>query len=145
MWSSRWNEIWRGKPKYSEKSCASATLSMTNPTSPDLGSNSGAALESQRVTGWAMVRTWYECRCKSASLCFVFLCKPCVAVIPEIFSNLYNFTLTQYIYFEYFALHVSTTKGYHQVLQLCIPLLNCNVYIYIYIPVLLNFVCDLLI
>jgi hypothetical protein len=30
-----WNEDWQGKPKYSEKTCPSATLSTTNPTWPD--------------------------------------------------------------------------------------------------------------
>jgi hypothetical protein len=32
---------WHGKPKYSVKTCPSATLSTTNPTWPDLGSNPG--------------------------------------------------------------------------------------------------------
>jgi hypothetical protein len=41
MWSSRWNENWEGKPKYSEKTCTSDTFSTTNPTWPDLGSNAG--------------------------------------------------------------------------------------------------------
>jgi hypothetical protein len=41
LWSSLWNEDWQGKPKYSEKTCLSATLSTTNPTWPDLGSNPG--------------------------------------------------------------------------------------------------------
>jgi hypothetical protein len=41
MWSSRWNENWQGKPKYSEKTCPSVTLSTTNPILPDLGSNTG--------------------------------------------------------------------------------------------------------
>jgi hypothetical protein len=36
-WSSWWNENWQGKPKYSEKTCPSATLSTTNPTWPNLG------------------------------------------------------------------------------------------------------------
>jgi hypothetical protein len=40
LWSSWWNEDWQGKPKYSEKTCPSATLS-TNPTWPDPGSNPG--------------------------------------------------------------------------------------------------------
>jgi hypothetical protein len=31
VWSSQWNENWHGKPKYSEKTCPSATLSTTNP------------------------------------------------------------------------------------------------------------------
>jgi hypothetical protein len=41
MWSSRWNENWQGKRNYSEKTCPSATLSTTNPTWSDLGSNPG--------------------------------------------------------------------------------------------------------
>jgi hypothetical protein len=41
MWSIRWNEKRQGKPKYSEKTCPSATLSTTNPTWPDLGSSPG--------------------------------------------------------------------------------------------------------
>jgi hypothetical protein len=41
MWSSQWNDNWQGKPKYSEKFFPSATLSTTNPTWPDLGSNPG--------------------------------------------------------------------------------------------------------
>jgi hypothetical protein len=41
LWSSWWNEDWQGKPKYSEKTCPTATLSTTNPTRPDLGSNPG--------------------------------------------------------------------------------------------------------
>jgi hypothetical protein len=32
LWSNWWNEDWQGKPKYSEKTCPSATLSTTNPT-----------------------------------------------------------------------------------------------------------------
>jgi hypothetical protein len=30
LWSNWWNEDWQGKPKYSEKTCPSATLSTTN-------------------------------------------------------------------------------------------------------------------
>jgi hypothetical protein len=41
MWSSRWNENWQGKPKYSEKNWHSATFSTTNPTWTQLGSNPG--------------------------------------------------------------------------------------------------------
>jgi hypothetical protein len=41
LWRNRWNANWEGKPKYSEKTCPSATLSITNPTWPDPGSNSG--------------------------------------------------------------------------------------------------------
>jgi hypothetical protein len=42
LWSSRWNENWQGKPKYSEKTCASAVLSTTNSTWPDLDLNPGS-------------------------------------------------------------------------------------------------------
>jgi hypothetical protein len=41
MCSSRWNENWQEKSKYSEKTCPSATLSTTNATWPDLSSNPG--------------------------------------------------------------------------------------------------------
>jgi hypothetical protein len=41
LWSNWWYEDWQGKPKYSEKTCPSATLSTTNPTRPDPGSNPG--------------------------------------------------------------------------------------------------------
>jgi hypothetical protein len=41
VWSSRWNENLQGKPKYSEKTCPSATLSTTNFTWINLGSNPG--------------------------------------------------------------------------------------------------------
>jgi hypothetical protein len=41
LWRNWWNEDWQGKPKYSEKTCTSATLSTTNPTWPDLGSKPG--------------------------------------------------------------------------------------------------------
>jgi hypothetical protein len=36
-----WNEDWQRKPKYSEKSCPSATVSTTNPTWLDPGLNPG--------------------------------------------------------------------------------------------------------
>jgi hypothetical protein len=39
VWSSWWNEFYQGRPKYSEKTCPSATLSTTNPTCPNLWSN----------------------------------------------------------------------------------------------------------
>jgi hypothetical protein len=39
LWSSRWNEDWQEKPKYSEETCPSVTSSITNPTWPHLGSN----------------------------------------------------------------------------------------------------------
>jgi hypothetical protein len=39
VWSSQWNENWQEKPKYSEKTCSSATLSTTDSTWLDLGSN----------------------------------------------------------------------------------------------------------
>jgi hypothetical protein len=41
LWSNWWNEDWQRKPKCSENTCPSATLSTTNPTWPDPGSNPG--------------------------------------------------------------------------------------------------------
>jgi hypothetical protein len=40
-WRNWWNEDWQGKPKYSEKTCPSATFFTTNPTWPDPGANPG--------------------------------------------------------------------------------------------------------
>jgi hypothetical protein len=56
VWSSQWNDNLQGKPKYSEKTCPSVTLSITNPTWTDLGSNSGSHGGSRRLTAWAL--TW---------------------------------------------------------------------------------------
>jgi hypothetical protein len=39
LWRNLWNKDWQGKPKYSEKTCPSATLSTTNPTWLDPGFN----------------------------------------------------------------------------------------------------------
>jgi hypothetical protein len=41
MWSNRWNENWQRKLKYSEKPSPIATLSTTNLTWTDVGSNPG--------------------------------------------------------------------------------------------------------
>jgi hypothetical protein len=41
VWSSRWNENWQRKRKYSEKTCPGTTSSTTNPTWPDLGLDPG--------------------------------------------------------------------------------------------------------
>jgi hypothetical protein len=43
MWSSWWNDNWQERPKYSEKTRPSATLSAINPTWPDLGSSPGCS------------------------------------------------------------------------------------------------------
>jgi hypothetical protein len=55
--SSQWNENWQGKPKYSERTGPSTTLSTTNLTIPVVGSSPGRrCLESRRLTAWAMAR-----------------------------------------------------------------------------------------
>jgi hypothetical protein len=41
LWSNWWNEDWQGKSKYSENTCPNATLSTTNPTRPEPGTNPG--------------------------------------------------------------------------------------------------------
>jgi hypothetical protein len=64
MCSSRWNENWQGKPKYSEKTCPSTTLSITNPTWPDLNSNLGR----RRLTARAMAQP------RAQSKFCIFLC-----------------------------------------------------------------------
>jgi hypothetical protein len=41
LWNNGWNANCQGKPKYSEKTCLSATLYITNPTWPDPSWNPG--------------------------------------------------------------------------------------------------------
>jgi hypothetical protein len=41
LWRNWWNDDLQGKPKYSDKTCPSATLSTTNPTWIDPGLNPG--------------------------------------------------------------------------------------------------------
>jgi hypothetical protein len=57
VWSSRWNENWQGKPKYSEETSPSATLSTTDPTWPDLGSNPGRRGGKPATIAWPMARS----------------------------------------------------------------------------------------
>jgi hypothetical protein len=51
MWSNLWNESWQGKQKYLKKTCHSVTLSTTNPTWPDLSSNTGRR-DGKPATNW---------------------------------------------------------------------------------------------
>jgi hypothetical protein len=65
LWSNWWNEDWQGKPKYSEKTCPSATVSTTNPTWPDPESNPGrrgGKPATNRLSYGAALpkRLWYE-------------------------------------------------------------------------------------
>jgi hypothetical protein len=62
LWSNWWNEEWQGKPKYSEKTCPSATLSTTNPTWPDPDSNPG-----RRSGKSATNRLSYGAQCAACS------------------------------------------------------------------------------
>jgi hypothetical protein len=58
LWGWRiWcNDDWQGKPKYSEKTCPSATLSTTNITWPDRARTRAVAVGSRRLPAWAMAR-----------------------------------------------------------------------------------------
>jgi hypothetical protein len=63
LWSSWWNEDSQGKPKYSEKTCPSATLSTTNSTWPDLWSNpgrrGGKSATNRLSYGTPFVHSWF--------------------------------------------------------------------------------------
>jgi hypothetical protein len=59
----QWKEIDRGKSTNRRKTCPSATLSTTNPTWTDPGSNPGLRSEGRRLTAWAMARpstAWFN-------------------------------------------------------------------------------------
>jgi hypothetical protein len=56
-WWSWWNErFWKGKPKYSEKTCTDATLSTTNPTCLTRARTRAVTVGNQRLTASAMAR-----------------------------------------------------------------------------------------
>jgi hypothetical protein len=59
VWSSWWNKNWQRKPKYLEKTCHSATLSTTNPTWLDSGSNVGSR-DQRPTTNRLSYRTVYR-------------------------------------------------------------------------------------
>jgi hypothetical protein len=58
-WRIWWNEDWQGKPKYSEETCSSATLSTTNQTWGTRVRTRAAAVGSHQLTAWAMARPTY--------------------------------------------------------------------------------------
>jgi hypothetical protein len=55
-WRIWWNEKWKGKSKYSDKTCPSTTLSITDPTQTDLWWNPAVTLRNQYQTPWAKAR-----------------------------------------------------------------------------------------
>jgi hypothetical protein len=67
VWNIWWNENWQGKPKYSEKTCPSATLSTTDPTCLSLARTRAAAAGSRRLTACAMARSFILCNSNSNS------------------------------------------------------------------------------
>jgi hypothetical protein len=72
LWRNWWNEDWKGKPKYSEKPCPSATLSTTNPTWQDPGSNPGRRVGKPATNrfsyGAALTQKLYSDTCTSSLL-----------------------------------------------------------------------------
>jgi hypothetical protein len=54
FWSNWWTEDWQGKPKYSEKTCPSATLSTTKPhmTKPRLEPRTAAVGKIEVLLGY---------------------------------------------------------------------------------------------
>jgi hypothetical protein len=63
-WRIWWNEDRQGNPKYSEKTCPSATLSTTNPTWPDPGLNPrrrGGKPATNRLSYGAAITTTCSC------------------------------------------------------------------------------------
>jgi hypothetical protein len=63
LWRNWWNKDWQGKPKYSEKTCPSATLSTTHPTwlNPGLnpGRRGGKPATNRLSYGAARIRTYF--------------------------------------------------------------------------------------
>jgi hypothetical protein len=63
LWRNWLNEDWQGKPKYSEKTCPSATLSTTDPTWLDLGLNPGRRGGKPATNGLSYGAAWMQEYC----------------------------------------------------------------------------------
>jgi hypothetical protein len=78
-WRNWWNEYWQERPKYSEKTYPSATLSTTNPTWPDPGSNPGRRGEKPATNrlsyGAAILFMFSSVLLKCVSLHCAYLCQ----------------------------------------------------------------------
>jgi hypothetical protein len=61
LWSNWWNEDRQGKPKYSEKTCHSATLPTTNPTWPYQGRRGGKPASNRLSYGTATTKIFTQC------------------------------------------------------------------------------------
>jgi hypothetical protein len=85
--SSRWNANWQGKPKYSDKTCLSATSSITNLTWPDPGS-----VGSRRLTAWAMAWSYLKITVLKYWECHILL-----LIYVVRFSNLLYWQICIYV------------------------------------------------
>jgi hypothetical protein len=56
VWSSHWNENWQGRPKFSEKTCPSAILSIPSPIDLTWARTRAHAVGSRWLTAWATAR-----------------------------------------------------------------------------------------
>jgi hypothetical protein len=75
VWSIWWNENWQRKPKYSEETCPSTTLTTTNLTWLDLVSNTGRVGWKPSVSRPAQTVALYvrflSCFISVRDICFV--------------------------------------------------------------------------
>jgi hypothetical protein len=61
IWRSRWNAGWQGKPKFSEKTCPSATFVLHKILYDQTSVwTRAAAVGSRRLTAWAMARPFVK-------------------------------------------------------------------------------------
>jgi hypothetical protein len=110
LWSNWWNEDWQGKPRYSEKTCPSATSSTTIPTWPDPGSNPGrrgGKPETNRLSYGAALLSYLLKGYVTLSIFFLFLI-PCHFILLRIWVPLIRFPLS------------------HVFVNVCGPLLTCT-------------------
>jgi hypothetical protein len=114
----RWNKDRQGKPKYSEKTCPSASLSITNPTWPDPGLNPGhrgGKPTTNRFSYGAAKKQWLT----SDSTIFVFLThyfdmsSVCTSENKQIAIHLLPFALVNlWIYYSFCSI-CSATYAYN--------------------------------
>jgi hypothetical protein len=100
VWSSRCNENWQAKPKYSEKTCPSAILYTTNHTWPR-DRTWVAAVGSRRLTAWAMAQPYMPfllILCYNGSLVTWTVVSVTIAMFKPFIFSMSGFTLYIHIH-----------------------------------------------
>jgi hypothetical protein len=92
VWSSRWNENWQGKLKYSDETCPNATLSTTN---PHLGLNPDRRGRKPATNRLSYDTVFNPCSCCCCSLDILLECVGLISS-PQSWCGYLGFEFNKY-------------------------------------------------